>query len=98
VGEEMAPLRMPDEGDTAAGLGEHLRGDLAGERAPRLPVTVLRPEGDRRPGEDSANRRERGVRRADDDLRPARPAEPVAHGLRHLLALGPAAAPLLVFD
>src|SRR6185503_4607619 len=64
--EEPPPLGVPDDDEPAAGLDEHARRDLPGERARVLPVAVLRAERDGRPRErlaDRGERRERGAHR-----------------------------------
>src|SRR5262249_58756054 len=45
--EEMASFGMPEENEPTAKLCEHGRRHFAGERSTRLPVAVLRAEGDR---------------------------------------------------
>ncbi len=47
VAEQRAPLGVADDHVARAGLADHRRADLAGERAFALPVQVLRADVDR---------------------------------------------------
>ena len=68
LAEPLAALRVADEGPVHAELAQHRRRDLARERTLGVPVAVLREHADLGAGERLHRRRERDVRRADDDV------------------------------
>ena len=68
LAEELAALRVADDGAVHAQLAEHLRRDLAGEGALRLPVHVLGGNGDVRSCQDLHRHGQRREGRTDGDV------------------------------
>ena len=85
---ERAPLAVADDRIAAAELGQHAGRDLAGERALRLRVHVLRREGHVRAGERAREPVERGERRGDRDVDALRAADQRQERLRERDRLG----------
>ena len=98
LAEEMAPLGVAEDDETAAELHEHDGGDLAREGALVLPVGVLRSPPDGRAREDLSHRGQRREGRTDHHFHPARPLEPVAHGEGELPRFGDSPVHLPVAD
>src|SRR5690606_15738385 len=68
LAEELSALRVADDDVLGAGFADHRPAHLAGERARRLPVQVLRGHADVRVARRLGRRVHRGERRRDDDL------------------------------
>ena len=73
-----AALGVPEDHEAAAELDQHRRRDLTGVGAGRLVMTVLAAEHDGTEPQHLGHRRQRGERRAHDDLHAARALEAFA--------------------